>query len=79
MTVAKTPENALRKTLARIAPGTELCTGLERILRGRTGGLLVLEGTVKTYRYVDEDEAATAAAAAGTPPAGTPPPAQGGG
>ena len=39
MTVAKTPENALRKTLARIAPGTELRTGLERILRGRTGGL----------------------------------------
>jgi diadenylate cyclase len=42
VTVAKTPENALRKTLARIAPGTELRTGLERILRGRTGGLLVL-------------------------------------
>lgn len=42
MSVAKTPDKALRKTLARIAPGTELRTGLERILRGRTGGLLVL-------------------------------------
>jgi diadenylate cyclase len=36
-------ENArLRATLATIAPGTELREGLERILRGRTGGLLVL-------------------------------------
>lgn len=46
------------------------------------GGLLVLEGTVKTYRYLDEDEAATAAAAAGQPAPATPPaapPAQGGG
>ncbi|HET7328305.1 MAG TPA: DNA integrity scanning diadenylate cyclase DisA [Nocardioidaceae bacterium] len=32
----------LRATLATIAPGTELREGLERILRGRTGGLLVL-------------------------------------
>ena len=46
------------------------------------GGLLVLEGTVKTYRYVDEDEAGTAeATATGTTPAPAPPaaPAQGGG
>lgn len=35
-------ESALRKTLARLAPGTDLRTGLERILRGRTGGLIVL-------------------------------------
>ncbi|MCP2262265.1 diadenylate cyclase [Streptoalloteichus tenebrarius] len=32
----------LRTTLARLAPGTMLRDGLERILRGRTGGLIVL-------------------------------------
>ncbi|SHE75190.1 DNA integrity scanning diadenylate cyclase DisA [Streptoalloteichus hindustanus] len=32
----------LRTTLARLAPGTTLRDGLERILRGRTGGLIVL-------------------------------------
>ena len=32
----------LRATLASIAPGTSLRDGLERILRGRTGALLVL-------------------------------------
>jgi len=32
----------LRATLASIAPGTNLRDGLERILRGRTGALLVL-------------------------------------
>jgi diadenylate cyclase len=37
----------LRTTLANIAPGTPLRDGLERILRGRTGGLLVL-GSDKT-------------------------------
>src|SRR4051812_40095858 len=37
----------LRSTLASIAPGTSLRDGLERILRGRTGGLLVL-GSDKT-------------------------------
>ncbi len=37
----------LRATLASIAPGTSLRDGLERILRGRTGGLLVL-GSDKT-------------------------------
>jgi len=36
----------LRSTLASIAPGTALRDGLERILRGRTGALLVL-GTDK--------------------------------
>ncbi len=35
-------EARLRATLATIAPGTALREGLERILRGRTGGLLVL-------------------------------------
>jgi type IV pilus assembly protein PilO len=29
----------------------------------RNDGRLILEGTVKTYRYIDEDEAAAAAAA----------------
>ncbi|HET9500167.1 MAG TPA: DNA integrity scanning diadenylate cyclase DisA [Marmoricola sp.] len=32
----------LRETLARIAPGTSLRDGLERVLRGRTGALIVL-------------------------------------
>ncbi len=32
----------LRATLATIAPGTALREGLERILRGRTGALIVI-------------------------------------
>jgi len=32
----------LRETIARLAPGTALRDGLERILRGRTGALIVL-------------------------------------
>src|SRR6185312_17247958 len=40
--MVKSPEDALRATLARVAPGTELRDGLERILRGRTGALIVL-------------------------------------
>ncbi len=45
-------------------------------LRPRDGGTLapnsplVLSGTVKTYRYLDENETAAAAATPGTPPAG---------
>ncbi len=35
-------EDALRATLAAVAPGTPLRDGLERILRGNTGGLIVL-------------------------------------
>ncbi len=35
-------EDLLRSTLAAVAPGTELRDGLERILRGRTGALIVL-------------------------------------
>jgi diadenylate cyclase len=35
-------ESLLRATLARVAPGTDLRDGLERILRGRTGALVVL-------------------------------------
>ncbi len=34
--------NELRATLKAVAPGTELRDGLERILRGRTGALIVL-------------------------------------
>lgn len=34
--------NELRATLKAVAPGTELRDGLERILRGRTGALVVL-------------------------------------
>ena len=36
------PDDLLRHTLAAVAPGTELRDGLERILRGRTGALIVL-------------------------------------
>ncbi|MCV2393236.1 DNA integrity scanning diadenylate cyclase DisA [Actinotalea sp. M2MS4P-6] len=35
-------DDLLRSTLAAAAPGTELRDGLERILRGRTGALIVL-------------------------------------
>ncbi|MCK0113701.1 DNA integrity scanning diadenylate cyclase DisA [Ornithinimicrobium sp. F0845] len=35
-------EESLRSTLAAVAPGTELRDGLERILRGNTGALVVL-------------------------------------
>ncbi|WP_029069035.1 DNA integrity scanning diadenylate cyclase DisA [Jonesia quinghaiensis] len=35
-------DQLLRDTLAAVAPGTELRDGLERILRGRTGALIVL-------------------------------------
>ena len=35
-------DDALRSTLAAVAPGTALRDGLERILRGNTGGLIVL-------------------------------------
>ena len=41
----------LLKTIARIAPGTELREGLERILRGRTGALIVL-GSDKTVTSI---------------------------
>jgi diadenylate cyclase len=41
----------LRATLARIAPGTALRDGLERILRGRTGALIVL-GADKTVESI---------------------------
>ncbi|STC68829.1 DNA integrity scanning diadenylate cyclase DisA [Corynebacterium pilosum] len=36
------PPATLRETLVRLAPGTELRDGLERIQRGRTGALIVL-------------------------------------
>jgi len=38
----RSAEDQLRATLAAVAPGTELRDGLERILRGRTGALIVL-------------------------------------
>src|SRR5512132_1475790 len=41
----------LRTTLATVAPGTSLREGLERILRGRTGALLVL-GHDKTVEQI---------------------------
>ena len=41
----------LRATLASIAPGTAMRDGLERILRGRTGALIVL-GNDKTVESI---------------------------
>lgn len=38
----RSAEDLLRATLGAVAPGTELRDGLERILRGRTGALVVL-------------------------------------
>ncbi|HMA46803.1 MAG TPA: DNA integrity scanning protein DisA, partial [Frankiaceae bacterium] len=35
-------DDLFRSTLAAVAPGTPLRDGLERILRGNTGGLVVL-------------------------------------
>src|SRR5215210_4940488 len=40
--MARSPEDSLKATLGRVAPGTALRDGLERILRGRTGALIVL-------------------------------------
>lgn len=42
MSGASSPQDLLRTTLAAVAPGTALRDGLERILRGRTGALVVL-------------------------------------
>ena len=36
------PDALLRQVIAMVAPGTALRDGLERILRGRTGALIVL-------------------------------------
>lgn len=43
-------EELLRSSLAAVAPGTELRDGLERVLRGRTGALIV----VGTDRVMDK-------------------------
>jgi diadenylate cyclase len=40
--VERSDDELLHATLAAVAPGTELRDGLERILRGRTGALIVL-------------------------------------
>jgi diadenylate cyclase len=49
--MAATPsDDDLRSTLLAVAPGTPLRDGLERVLRGNTGGLLVLGH----YRDVEE-------------------------
>ena len=42
MVAERSEDDVLRATLAAVAPGTELRDGLERILRGRTGALIVL-------------------------------------
>ena len=42
MSIERSADELLRTTLAAVAPGTELRDGLERILRGRTGALIVL-------------------------------------
>lgn len=38
----RSDEQVLQATLASVAPGTELRDGIERVLRGRTGALIVL-------------------------------------
>ncbi|WP_018178362.1 DNA integrity scanning diadenylate cyclase DisA [Jongsikchunia kroppenstedtii] len=43
----------LRSAIARVAPGTPLRDGLERILRGRTGGLIVLGHDAEVERICD--------------------------
>lgn len=40
--VATAGDDALREALAKLAPGTPFRDGLERVLRGHTGGLIVL-------------------------------------
>lgn len=50
-TVLAVYSERLLKTIARIAPGTELREGLERIMRGRTGALIVL-GSDKTVSAI---------------------------
>lgn len=42
MTADPSTDTRIREVLAKIAPGTALRDGLERILRGRTGALIVL-------------------------------------
>lgn len=42
MVTERLPEDLFLATLAAVAPGTELRDGLDRILRGRTGALIVL-------------------------------------
>lgn len=51
MATHQTPQDLLRTTLAAVAPGTALRDGLERILRGRTGALIVL-GHDKTVEAI---------------------------
>ena len=41
----------LRETLQHLAPGTELRDGLDRIVRGRTGALIVI-GDIVSMRDV---------------------------
>ena len=43
----------VRAAVARLAPGTDLREGLERILRGRTGGLIVLGYDDRVERLCD--------------------------
>src|SRR5659263_341425 len=49
-TTEQVADEQLRATLAAVAPGTDLRDGLDRILRGRTGALIVLgyDKTVET-------------------------------
>ncbi len=41
-TVVQLARPTLRETISRLAPGTALRDGLERILRGRTGALILV-------------------------------------
>ncbi|WP_306363815.1 DNA integrity scanning diadenylate cyclase DisA [Nocardia sp. CC227C] len=46
-------ENARRDVLSRFVPGTQLRDGIDRILRGRTGGLIVLGYDDRVERICD--------------------------
>ena len=64
----RTDEDILRATLAAVAPGTDLRDGLERILRGGTGALIVLgsDRTVESISSGGSDGAARVFATAPT-------------
>ncbi|SDL92829.1 diadenylate cyclase [Corynebacterium mycetoides] len=53
MTDPSADPKQLRRTLERLAPGTALRDGLERIQRGHTGGLIVLGDTPEVIQICD--------------------------
>lgn len=53
MTVNKKKEELLLNCLKKVAPGTELRLGIEYILQGRTGGLIVVGDTEEVLKLVN--------------------------